>query len=189
MKKPVSLLAKNNTLDTFNPPLGFFFIIRKLQEPHCTLYTTFHLLHIMPPNATARVNSTNLDDMLSASQYTWIRRRVSNDKHENDKLVTAFQSRYIRLRLHGTRLPKGYTVIMRLPSNEIMKRPTARRKKSEHKPTRPLELGSDAEDQALPQNAEQEENIDTDTDEDAQTRASNAYPGSNNDIGSIHQRH
>jgi len=30
---------------------------------------------------------------------------------------------------------------------------------------------------------------DTDTEEDAQIRTTNAYPGSTNDIGSIHQRH
>jgi hypothetical protein len=107
---------------------------------------------------------------------------------ENDKLIAAFQTRYIRLRLHGTRLPKGYTVILRLPPNEIIKRPTARRK-SRSKPQPPREPDSDAEEQAQPQEADPDENLDTDTDEDAQTRASNAYPGSTNDIGSVHQRH
>ncbi|KAI9807853.1 MAG: hypothetical protein M1825_005159 [Sarcosagium campestre] len=34
---------------------------------------------------------------------------------ENEKLVEAFSRRKIRLRLHGTRLPKGYTIYLRLP--------------------------------------------------------------------------
>jgi len=33
------------------------------------------------------------------------------------------------------------------------------------------------------------QDLDTDTEEDAQVRTTNAYPGSTNDIGSIHQRH
>ena len=33
------------------------------------------------------------------------------------------------------------------------------------------------------------QDLDTDTEEDAQIRTTNAYPGSTNDIGSIHQRH
>tara|TARA_R110002003_G_scaffold645_5_gene20960 strand:+ start:47564 stop:48796 length:1233 start_codon:yes stop_codon:yes gene_type:complete len=121
--------------------------------------------------------------------------RTSQDKHENEKLVEAFQSRYIRLRLHGTRLPAGYTIILRLPSNEIIKRPTARRK-SRHKSNatqrRSLpdsDMDSDADNNPSIQDPDLDEDLDTDTDEDIQTRNTNAYPGSTNDIGSIHQRH
>jgi hypothetical protein len=115
------------------------------------------------------------------------------EKHENDKLIAAFQTRYIRLRLHGTRLPSNYTIILRLPTNEIMKHPSARRK-SRPKPrvrqsNSSSDSDSDAEEQAPMQQPEPEEDLDTDTDEDVQTRATNAYPGSKNDIGSIHQRH
>jgi hypothetical protein len=119
--------------------------------------------------------------------------RTTGIEQENDKLITAFQTRYIRLRLHGTRLPKNYTIIMRLPTNEIIQHPTVRRK-SRHKPSvnkvKP-QSDSEAEDQTDLQNpmSVPREDIDTDTDEDAQTRATNAYPGSANDIGSIHQRH
>jgi hypothetical protein len=35
---------------------------------------------------------------------------------ESEKLVASFQDRHLRLRLHGTRLPKGYTISLRLPS-------------------------------------------------------------------------
>lgn len=114
------------------------------------------------------------------------------EEHENEKLITAFQTRYIRLRLNGTRLPKGYTIVLRLPSNEINKRPTARRKgKQKHQYRRQAESGDDSgdEQQTLPESQAPEEDLDTDTDEDAQTRKLNAYPGSTNDIGSIHQRH
>jgi hypothetical protein len=134
-----------------------------------------------------RENSeSDIEYLKPAPQHT------SDQNPENEKLISAFQSRYIRLRLHGTRLPKGYTIILRLPSNEIIKRPTARRKSKQKQP-RPHQPGSDvdsdAEEDTQTQEPDPEEDLDTDTDEDAQTRASNAYPGSTNDIGSIHQRH
>ncbi|CAO2657537.1 Nn.00g036630.m01.CDS01 [Neocucurbitaria sp. VM-36] len=124
---------------------------------------------------------------------------AGTQSHDNAKLVSAFQTRYIRLRFHGTRLPKNYTIILRLSTNEIIRRPPARRKKhrqphksksypnthfksnstdSEHEPTSKTEVVNQAE-----------EDLNTDSEEDAQTRATNAYPGSTNDIGSIHQRH
>jgi hypothetical protein len=114
---------------------------------------------------------------------------VHKEKHENDELISAFQTRHIRLRLHGTRLPKNYTITLRLPSNEIIKRPTARRKRCQKSYTaRTVKQNSDSE--AEPKETEEEdENLDTDTDEDTQTRTTNAYPGSTNSIGSIHQRH
>ncbi|KAF2031268.1 hypothetical protein EK21DRAFT_63664 [Setomelanomma holmii] len=119
----------------------------------------------------------------------------SGEEHENEKLITAFQTRYIRLRLHGTRLPRGYTIIMRLPSNEIIKRPTARRKgrrKRNDKHNRrhsDSDMASDAVDSSPIQDQDPDQDLDTNTDEDAQTRVSNAYPGSTNDVGLVHQRH
>jgi hypothetical protein len=119
--------------------------------------------------------------------------KSSEKQHENEKLIAAFQTRYIRLRLHGTRLPKGYTVILRLPTNEIIKRPTARQKSKQKSQAQEVQSqsDSDAEDQpriTVPEPGV-EEDLDTDTDEDTQTRRTNAYPGSTNEIGSIHQRH
>jgi hypothetical protein len=119
--------------------------------------------------------------------------KASGIQHENEKLIAAFQTRYVRLRLRGTRLPKEYTIILRLPTNEIIKRPAACRRSRRKLPAQQIEFqsGCDNEDGTqVPVSAQEaEEDLDTDTDEDAQTRATNAYPGSTNDIGSIHQRH
>lgn len=123
--------------------------------------------------------------------------------HENEKLIFAFQTRYIRLRLSGTRLPKGYTIILRLPSNEIVRRPTARRKKSHQTAKSRAQsqssgrcvLDSDSDTIPTAPNTTQasfkqeEEDLNTDSEEDIQTRANNAYPGSTNSVRSVHQRH
>ncbi|KAG9187742.1 hypothetical protein G6011_05613 [Alternaria panax] len=122
------------------------------------------------------------------------RKYASEENHKNSKLMTAFKTRYTCLNLHGTRLRKDYTVTLRLPSSEMTKRPTTKgksRKPSRASPeaqtpstlddeTGPLDtsLQEDAEDQDLDIEAEYYD----------QTRATNAYPGSSNDIGTIHQR-
>lgn len=127
---------------------------------------------------------------------------LRGDKHENEKLTEAFKSRYIRLRLHGTRLSKTYTITLRLPSsNDVSMRPAVRRRRS-----RPLARSrrpshtSDSDTASTSMNLrrpsasatlgqdEVEDHLDTDTDEDARTWAQNAYPGATNSIGSIHQR-
>lgn len=122
--------------------------------------------------------------------------KLRDERHENEKLIEAFKSRHIRLRLHGIRLPKDYTITLRLPSNnDVSKKPAARRRRS-----RPIVRSrrssetSDSDDTAPStplatiNQAGIEEALDTDTDEDAQTREHNAYPGSINNIGSVHQR-
>jgi hypothetical protein len=110
--------------------------------------------------------------------------------HENQNLIAAFQTRYIRLRLHGTRLPHNYTVTLRLPTNETTQRPPARRQ-SKKRP-QPQRLNDspdpDIEQQHPLRHPDPDENFDTDTDEDSRTRATNAYPGASNTIGSVHQR-
>lgn len=119
----------------------------------------------------------------------------SDAKHENEKLIEAFQTRYVRLRLHGTRLPKNYTVTLRLPSaNDFAKRrPPARRKsrqESHQMQAQPPPSTDSEPDDIHPTRQEREESgdLDTDSEEDAQTRLNNAYPGSTNSIGSVHQR-
>lgn len=122
--------------------------------------------------------------------------KLRDGRHENEKLTEAFKSRHIRLRLHGTRLPKDYTITLRLPSNnDVSKKPAARRRKSRptvgaHRPshTSDSDDAAPATPLATADQSGNEEDLDTDTDEDAQTRADNAYPGSTNSIGSIHQR-
>ncbi|KAF2271648.1 uncharacterized protein EI97DRAFT_504796 [Westerdykella ornata] len=156
-------------------------------------------------------------------------------KHENDKLIHAFQTRYIRLRLHGTRLPKNYTITLRLPSNNDFGNPhktthlQKHRRRRRYVPPAPQpqqqqqqgkkrksapqpsinshSSSSDAGEDGIQETdfaptprdsdnanegAEEEEedaNLDTDTSsEDLNTRLHNAYPGSTNSIGSVHQR-
>jgi hypothetical protein len=122
--------------------------------------------------------------------------KLRDGRHENEKLIEAFKSRHIRLRLHGTRLPKDYTITLRLPSNDdFTKKPATRRRRSRPSArNRRPSYTSDSDDTApatpiaTTDQAEAEEDLDTDTDEDSATRTHNAYPGSTNSIGSIHQR-
>ncbi|KAF2192239.1 hypothetical protein K469DRAFT_694371 [Zopfia rhizophila CBS 207.26] len=115
-------------------------------------------------------------------------------KHENEKLIEAFQTRYIHLRLHGTRLPKDYTITLRLPStNDVhQKIPPEIPRKRRGKPrqtAQPIPTDSEPEAEADADNPENEDgDLDTDDDKDMQTRLQNAYPGATNSIGSIHQR-
>lgn len=129
--------------------------------------------------------------------------RAREGKSENEKLVAAFKSRHIRSRLHETRLSKDYTVTMRLPSNNnISKKPAARRRKirpatihipkgrrSSHTSDSDAESNTASVTQILSENSTQHDtNLDTDSEEDDLTRLNNAYPGSTNTIGSIHQQ-
>ncbi|KAL1611814.1 hypothetical protein SLS60_000034 [Paraconiothyrium brasiliense] len=114
-------------------------------------------------------------------------------KAENEKLIDAFKSHHIRLRLNGVKLPKNYTITMRLPStNNISKsRPAQRKRRRKYKAAgAPQSTDSEPEDDDREADAPSEDaqDIDTDEDEDAQTRLNNAYPGSTNTIGSVHQR-
>ncbi|KAF1933992.1 uncharacterized protein M421DRAFT_110135 [Didymella exigua CBS 183.55] len=127
--------------------------------------------------------------------------RMRDGKHENETLINAFKSRHTQLHLHGIRLPKDYTITLRLtPNNDISKRPAARRRRSRPlaRSRRPSHTSdSDSAPSAptalrrpsmviIADQHEARDNIDTDTDEDAQTRTHNVYPGSTNSIGSIH---
>ena len=135
---------------------------------------------------------------------------TDNDKkfdvvNESEKLFSAFQKRHIRLRLHGTRLPRGYTVSLRLPSNEYKDRQPRppKRRRQRMNPTKttkaPVEMSTDSDDEhALPTPEPSETGLDqddeeaanaSDADEDESIRANNAYPGATNSIGSVHQRH
>ena len=114
----------------------------------------------------------------------------------------------MRLRLHGTRLPHGYTIVMRLApySNLNETRPSLRRR---HRARSRRRRGP-----SYPRNAPREDRNTSSSDadiesssapapatssaarrraasaeaEDAQTRLTNAYPGASNTIGSVHQR-
>jgi hypothetical protein len=114
--------------------------------------------------------------------------------HENEKLVQAFRTKYIRLRLNGSRLPKGYTVTLRLPSANDLGKPqpkfTIRKRRQKSRQSQQAQvLSTDSEQDSESQQIEPaDEDIDTDVEEDAQTRLTNAYPGSTNNVGSVHQR-
>ncbi|KAJ4313562.1 hypothetical protein N0V94_006886 [Neodidymelliopsis sp. IMI 364377] len=119
------------------------------------------------------------------------RGQLRNGEHENEKLIRAFESHHIRLRLHGTRLPKNYTITLRLPSNnDVSKAPASRRRKrgpivhTSRRPSNTLESNSDSNSDPNPQPTP----LDTDSEDDVLTRRHNAYPGSHNTVGSIHQR-
>lgn len=132
---------------------------------------------------------------------------------ESEKLFTGFQSRHIRLRLHGTKLPEGYTIGLRLPSANDRKAqpPQPRSKRRKLDPAKAKRAAApqstDSENDsglntpASGIEASEETNDTADTEiqdagaasegenEDAAIRANNAYTGANNSIGSIHQRH
>jgi hypothetical protein len=119
--------------------------------------------------------------------------QLGNGEHENEKLIQAFKSHHIRLRLHGTRLPKNYTITLRLPSNnDVSKGPAARRRKRRPVVPRSRKLSntpeSDSDSNSNSDPNPQSTPLDTDSEEDTLTRHHNAYPGSHNTISSIHQR-
>ncbi|KAJ5824162.1 hypothetical protein N7447_006502 [Penicillium robsamsonii] len=150
------------------------------------------------------------------------RSEVSEDSHgppeeqisDSVKLREAFQNdtqRKIRLRLHGTRLPKDYTILLRMDKSTDFVRPIRegpkRRRRHPYRRTVPQASTSDSESPSpppdqessgdpTPQRSQSEfqtgptkhahaENTHT---ADLEIQRNNAYPGSSNTIGSIHQR-
>lgn len=128
---------------------------------------------------------------------------------DSEKLFTGFRERHLRLRLHGRRLPKGYTIGLRLPSNNDA---SGQPKKPKHKRRRtdpamitksePISTDSESDtpQQTQASSADVEKPLEEDEDEeaalaseaeneDSTIRANNAYTGATNSIGSIHQRH
>ncbi|KAB5578512.1 ABC1 domain-containing protein [Coniochaeta sp. 2T2.1] len=133
---------------------------------------------------------------------------------EQEKLARAFKERKIRLRLHGTRLPRGYTVHMRLSVEDdvegrakaakvakfgVKKRsrrfwrrdadaPETSGSEDEYDDGTSTTMGDyesrmgEAEDGLSAMEREIRET------EDVMVRNTNAYPGADNTIGSVHQR-
>ncbi|KAK4551870.1 hypothetical protein LTR86_010866 [Recurvomyces mirabilis] len=130
---------------------------------------------------------------------------------QSERLSLAFQSRHIHLRLSGTRLPRGYTIALRLSRNEAAgkqpKKPNTKRRRvdptkaanlakrralanetdtdSDH-PSQPVPDFTADDDAAIASDGEAQNHNE---EEDARIRLNNAYPGAENTIGSIHQRH
>ncbi|KAG2420817.1 hypothetical protein HFD88_000431 [Aspergillus terreus] len=133
-----------------------------------------------------------------------------DDRTDSEKLRHAFHNRKIRLRLHGTRLPPNYTIILRLDkSTQFRNQPATPRKRRRRnitsRPPKPPSTSSDssspppstrsasrpASHSDIPHEASEAptaEHSDAEDEVDYQIRANNAYPGSTNSIGSIHQR-
>ncbi|KAE8134309.1 hypothetical protein BDV38DRAFT_163712 [Aspergillus pseudotamarii] len=134
-----------------------------------------------------------------------------DSRTDSEKLRQAFQNRKIRLRLHGTKLPKNYTIILRLDKNiDFRRNPTTPRKRrrrtipnlkggpstsssdSSPPPSKGDSTGAPApgvSDQTLSASETPGgEHSDEEDDTDEQIRTNNAYPGAVNSIGSVHQR-
>ena len=134
----------------------------------------------------------------------------------SEKLFAGFQARHLRLRLHGTKLPPGYTISLRLPSaNDRRTQPRRplrkRRRLDPSKVSRHVPPSTDSENEREPatiskmhragilQPEDDNSNAGSEgqeaalaseaEDEDAAIRYQNAYTGATNTIGSIHQRH
>jgi hypothetical protein len=79
------------------------------------------------PNPQTTDNEETDND--SDSEATVRERKYADEGgYENSKLVAAFKSGYIRVRLHGTRLPKDYAVTLRLTSSKMTKQVAIKRK-------------------------------------------------------------
>lgn len=134
---------------------------------------------------------------------------------QQEMFAKAFGERKIRLRLHGTRLPRGYTVHMRLSVEDDVEgrtkalrtarfRPKSRRRRSKRDFDAPETSGSEEQegydDGASMVGGDYEGHMGEGADglsameremrelEDEMVRKTNAYPGADNTIGSVHQR-
>ncbi|KAK3060916.1 hypothetical protein LTS18_007431 [Coniosporium uncinatum] len=165
---------------------------------------------ILPRYTKVKKDKTTDDEMSAGSDSDNYLKSGKTRTSESDKLAEAFKGRYIRLRLNGTKLPKDYTITLRLPSNDSLQRkpPTSsrparkRRRKgtdtTTHKPTPPL-TDSDSEIvvPASPKKGlvamDEDDDVVADASDDeaenATIRATNAYTGATNSVGSVHQRH
>ncbi len=149
---------------------------------------------ILPSKAEKNKRST--DDELSDGDA----KDSIDSRTQSERLFASFQSRHIRLRLHGRRLPTNYTVSFRLPSandrSDQAKRPKRKRRRVEPaKPKAAEATESEARDTDLSVSTSTQAAdgaaaamASDDEGEDATIRANNAYTGAINSIGSIHQR-
>lgn len=138
------------------------------------------------------------DDELSDNDHTG----QTDSRSHSERLFSGFQARHIRLRLHGQRLPSGYTISLRLPNaNERTRQPKKpSRKRRRIDLAKVKAVGVDATDSDTEDDVEGDGDASigtrddtaagdaSDEDEDATIRANNAYTGANNTIGSVHQR-
>ncbi|KAK5109332.1 hypothetical protein LTR62_007101 [Meristemomyces frigidus] len=146
------------------------------------------------------------DDELSDND----KNAVLDNPSQSSRIFAAFQSRHIHLRLHGSRLPKGYTIALRLPrqdnSSKSPSKPRSKRRRLDPVKATALAKQRATADQTDSDSSARTEStlISTGVEDDAAlasegeakntaqdtwVRANNAYPGADNSINSIHQRH
>ncbi|KAL4797599.1 DNA polymerase ligase-domain-containing protein [Aspergillus venezuelensis] len=160
---------------------------------------------------------TDADTLTDESDY--IPDIARSEISDSEKLRRAFQNGKIHLRLHGTRLPKNYTIFLHRDKSDHRSAPTPtsllqkpikkkRRRtipKTAPSSTEPSESepeiegtpgsrkrkgqtpgGNDANHNHSHDHSDAEPDATENT--DFLIRLNNAYPGSTNDIGSVHQR-
>ncbi|GKU05202.1 abc1 containing protein [Fusarium langsethiae] len=122
-------------------------------------------------------------------------------------LHEAFQTRKIRIRLHGSRLPDPYVLNLRLTKSEDVvgrarsgraprKRRRPRMRTQTHPETSDEDDGENGESEDVPTSADVGANAENLSAmereicelEDEGVRKTNTYPGASNTIGSVHQR-
>lgn len=147
------------------------------------------------PRKMAKAGPETDDEDPDQDEHGGARRRATP---ENEKLIQAFQTKYIRLRLRGHRLPDQYTITLRLqsvdssPYNRSKAPPRKRRKNTASNTFTSSPSTTDSED-AISITGDQEDTsaVADASDDEAETSnisTTNAYPGATNSIGSVHQR-
>jgi len=148
------------------------------------------------------------DDEPDISAYHGEKQLTEGPSH-SEKLHAAFAQRKIRLRLHGTRLPKDYTLGIWMARHNFRSTQPAQPRRRRRRRTPALQT-SDSESPGPPSPRMLKKDVRSlhrlatpppkteckDTlltalasEEESETiRRTNAYPGATNDIGSIHQR-
>lgn len=105
-----------------------------------------------------------IDDGSESSHASGPIERPNDSRPENEKLVTGFRTRYMRVHLHGTKLPKDYAVVIRLPTNEVSRRLIAKRKsRLKRQYDTKDDENSDDETEARVEQEIQEQDLDTNT--------------------------
>lgn len=115
---------------------------------------------------------------------------------ENSKLMEAFGRRKIRIRLHGARLPKGYTLDMFVaPGSRHLHEPRAVVGRKKRRVVKVMETSSEGEEESdtpIPVadalGAEWALEWERKEVEKREVRRVNAYPGAENTIESLYQR-
>ncbi|KAM3425032.1 hypothetical protein BST61_g7001 [Cercospora zeina] len=186
-------------------PYGLPGNANSLRPNRMAIETRVHNLWTPLQNLSRRADESRT---ISSNQHPMPQAHFSSGilcEAQNERLIKAFRSRHIHLRLHGARLPQGYTIALRLPSHNDRssqpKKPVRKRRRINPAKTRETDIATSSEDDSdtrtkvtsTQEEALEDDHLDaanaSEDDGDATIRANNAYTGATNTIGSIHQRH